>query len=396
MKNNKGQTLYYFLIFTMIILVSWAMMFNIAKLIRDRMIMQNMADNIALSLATHKARTMNFVGLCNYYIGNILALGNLPSLAQLPSYNTNAIGAYLFGDYEKKTFNKALDDDVAKMKKIVELLQAAQEKAMEVHCLYLTTTILQEGTKGHILSISPLPIPTKVGSEKYFGLRRNMKGITYIKTINTQVSTYPHFVYNPFPGHELLELIKDKLSDSEIAIVKPILEILIEICAGFQNMKVYAKSDYSWYITAKNFHKQKIKITLTKPQLSNKNRPLFADLLGIKYPNITVFSAASIYNVKGRMFPSQESEFTGFPSKYLYWGTLPVYLAVMAKMTAECVKINKLFGGIVGIHLSATFVARGIQGSIGEGNSPISNYEKSKEGGWAAHLVPYTVESSAN
>jgi hypothetical protein len=374
----------------MILVISWAMMLNIAKLIRDRMIMQNMADNIALSISTHKARTMNFVASCNYLIGTLLSLGNLPSLVQLPSYNTSSVGAFVFGDYKKNTFHKALDDDVAKMKKVVEFLQAAQEEAMQLHALYQVKTVGSAVADGYALTISPMQMPTKAASEKYFGLKRNMKGITYIKTINTQFSNYPHFVYNPFPGYELLELIKDELGDSEATIVKPILEIILEICGGFQDMKVHSKSDYSWYITDRdNIHKQKIKVSLTKLFPKRNDTPLFAGLLGIEYPVITVFSAAAIYNTKGTMFPSQESEFTGFPSNELQFLLVPIYGYLMIEMAAKCIKINKLFGGIVGIHLAATFSARYIQGMIGEGNSPIKNYEKAKGGGWNAHLVPY-------
>lgn len=44
------------------------------------MTMQNEADNIALSLATYKARVLNFLGNTNYLMGIILSLGMNPSL----------------------------------------------------------------------------------------------------------------------------------------------------------------------------------------------------------------------------------------------------------------------------------------------------------------------------
>jgi hypothetical protein len=237
-------------------------------------------------------------------------------------------------------------------------------------------------------------MPTKSSSEKYFGLRRNMQGITYIKTINTQFGNFPHFVYNPFPAYELLELAKNKLDASDLAIVKPILDIIIEVCGAFQEMKVYEKSEYSWYIADKNFHKQKIKVSMTNEGFlgKNKNNPLFTDLLGIKYPIMTVFSAASIYNTKGAMFPRQESSFTGFPTRDLKILLDIAYGTISGRLIAQCTKIHKLFGGLVSIHLVATYAARNIQGLIGEGNSPIKNYEKAKDGGWAAHLVPYEPE----
>ncbi|GHT42682.1 hypothetical protein AGMMS49921_08480 [Endomicrobiia bacterium] len=94
LKNNKGQTLYYFLILVVIFVISFAMMLNIANLIRNRMIMQNKADNIALSLATHKARVLNFLGGTNYLMGTALSLGMNPRGIQLSSYSTDAIGGF--------------------------------------------------------------------------------------------------------------------------------------------------------------------------------------------------------------------------------------------------------------------------------------------------------------
>ncbi|MDR3253709.1 MAG: hypothetical protein LBT07_01930 [Endomicrobium sp.] len=65
------------------------MMLNIAQLIRNRMALQNEADNIALSLATYKARVLNFVGKTNYLMGTVLSLGMNPRVTQLASYSTN-------------------------------------------------------------------------------------------------------------------------------------------------------------------------------------------------------------------------------------------------------------------------------------------------------------------
>jgi hypothetical protein len=55
-----------------ILIVSWAMIINTAKLLRDRMLMQNAADNAAISLSVHKARALNTLGLLNYAIASAL------------------------------------------------------------------------------------------------------------------------------------------------------------------------------------------------------------------------------------------------------------------------------------------------------------------------------------
>jgi hypothetical protein len=76
--NRKGQVLAYFLVLSMILLISWAMMINIAKLIRDRMILQNSVDNTTLSIATLQARTLNAIGATNYLMATVLSFASDP------------------------------------------------------------------------------------------------------------------------------------------------------------------------------------------------------------------------------------------------------------------------------------------------------------------------------
>ena len=45
MRNRKGQVLPYMLIMSIVLILSWAMMLNIAKVLRDKMILQNTVDN---------------------------------------------------------------------------------------------------------------------------------------------------------------------------------------------------------------------------------------------------------------------------------------------------------------------------------------------------------------
>ena len=63
--NNRAQVLPYFLIMAMVLLISWAMLINIAKVIRDRMVLQNNLDNAVISVANLQARTLNLLGLTN-------------------------------------------------------------------------------------------------------------------------------------------------------------------------------------------------------------------------------------------------------------------------------------------------------------------------------------------
>jgi len=409
--DNKGQTLYYFLIFTMILVISWAMMLNIAKLIRDRMIMQNTADNIALSIAVHKARTMNFVAGCNNLIGSLLALGTKPSLVQIPTYSTEFVAAVPYFDYKDNTFNEAFDRDVGYLKKAVDGLMEAQEKAMQSHLTYVVSLTPIYAARGYALIVNPYKYPSLANAEKSFGLKRNKKRIRYLKTINTQLANIPHIVYNPFPIAGLKDSILQALD--MFPPLKAIFRVLELSGMDFDEIigqmldklgiseivgeKVYATTDHSWYISdGENMYKQKIKVSLSKLP-NSKNDPLFKKFLNIAYPLITVFSASSIYNTKGTMFPEEESNLVGM----LPADTELTLDAAVAKQDLELMKgivelipppIGKLLAAGVEIYILGIKGEHLLRKYDGVKNSPMGNYEKAKEGGWAAHLVPYKTE----
>lgn len=387
LKNNRGQTLYYFLIFTMILVISWAMMLNIAKIIRDRMIMQNTADNIALSIATHKARTMNLVANINYLIGTVLSLGTSPDGVQIPSYDTDKIAAYITGDTSKEYFSEE-EKDVEDMKNIVEKLQQAQEILLKYHMTYPKTLILKYLAQGYMLTV-PLEY-TGFGlenAEKYFGIKRNMKGITYLTTSNLNFQNV-HIVFNPLPittGINFAELLK---------------------IPGYQFMKFvdeniprnkHDKKDYSWYIEdSENMYKQKIKVTLTNDNItgsSSTSKPILGRILNISKPFITVRSASAIYNTKGTMFPESEDTNTGVADAMIsvpYIVFNQVKIANFAK-NLENLKVPPYVIGILTGYLESESCASFWKAYLNR-NNPIDAYNDAKDGGWAAHLVPYNAE----
>lgn len=435
LKNNKGHTLYYFLIFTLVLVLSWAMMLNIAKLIRDRMVMQNMTDNIALSIATHKARTMNIVGGLNYALGAVLKIGTRAEFVQLPNFGTDLVAAYPTGD-RKPGSDGALSKDVAKLKKSVEEIQRAQEDAMEMHLLYLSETYAKLLAKGYIVSITPSPaeyMPTAPIDviEKYFGLKRNTKGITYKKTEN--VFSMFSWVYTKMIALEILNTFSEvagkipllgSIFDNVDSFKKKLEEYLGFNLEDFFEAPVYATSDKSWYITDDNFYDQKTKVMITK--MSNEaNRPLFARLLGISYPAQTFYSAAAIYNTKGTMFPQNESELLGTFAKEkdsLFGAKRQEILRDLGKigdffknipalpledmllfapsalqngiMLAELANRGSYAGAAIGIAITLYIEANCLNTLYkwleGRKDSPINNYLNAKDGGWAAHLVPYS------
>lgn len=414
MKNNKGQTLYYFLIFTMILVISWAMMLNIAKLIRDRMSMQILADNTALSIATNKARIMNFVGNCNYLIGAVLSLGTRGEFVQMRTYDTDTVAAYYFGD-RKENENKELSDDVPTLKNIVEKIQKAQEIAMIEHIAYVYSTYVDLINKGYTPLILPTPVktPSVKTAEEHFGLKRNMKEIKYKGTINVSINdidyvytTMPFKEFKDFLGeevkkHPFLGAVLGFLFDSVDDLIDYILDLL-GLKASYFGSSTRETSPYSWYIIdEEKFYNQKTSVIIRKRR-DNRNRPLFASLLNIAYPSLTSFSAAAIYNTKGTMFPKKESNKLGTFTKD---GGAPsgIEAVLLAFTTAQTIKLDVQLAAKYGkVGAIAAAAVTGYCGAVylrmwhackeGREDSAMNNYLNAKDGGWAAHLVPYHTD----
>ncbi|MDR0800587.1 MAG: hypothetical protein LBN01_03550 [Endomicrobium sp.] len=362
--SHKGQTLYYFLIFVVILVISWAMMLNIANLIRNRMTMQNEADNIALSLVTYKARVLNFLGNTNYLMGTILSLGMNPRVVQLPSYSTDIIGGFPaimnpslenpLSDLKHKTtlLNKQ-NRGVQKIKQIVDTLQKIQDIAIKGYFVHYYSVLADNISKDYDILVSP------VKPEYNLGLKRNSKGIQYYSTINDIC------IYLGYDKH-----------------------------FHFLHREKYKKSNYSWLVEGDKFNKQKVKVILR--QKTNNKSPLFAKLLGIQYPQIIVYSAAAAYNVKGSMFPKKEYTFTGKTKLTMFLVETAACLesALMDFVVAHAMAFGPLalpFIASVAINHLASEIDSQLKSTE---DNPIDAYLKAKNGGWAAHLVPYSCTAA--
>jgi hypothetical protein len=168
--------------------ISWAMILNIACLIRDRIRLQNEADCIVLSLATYKARVLNFLGGTNYLIGEVLSLGINPRITQLVSYSTDMIGGFPatmkpsfespLSDLKHETFGHKNDEGVRKIKYIIDTIQKVQDLAIKSYYAYHYSILSSNIFKDYnVLLFTSRP-------EKNLGLKRNSKGINYYSTIN--------------------------------------------------------------------------------------------------------------------------------------------------------------------------------------------------------------------
>ncbi|MDR0800458.1 MAG: hypothetical protein LBN01_02865 [Endomicrobium sp.] len=355
----------------MILVISWAMTLNIAHLIRNRMTMQNEADNIALSLATYKARILNLLGQTNYLMGAVLSLGMNPRVIQLASYSTDIIGGFpatMIPKFENPLSDlkhkcglvrgKKSSSGVQKIKQIVNTLQKVQDTAIKgysiYHCSVLTINNLSKDYNVMLFPEKP---------EKNLGLKRNSKGIKYYSTTNRCI---------------YLE------ADKHLHILKS---------------EEYKKDSYSWLVEGNTFNKQKVKVILRQKTSSNK-RPLFAKLLGIKYPEIVVYSAAAAYNVKGSMFPKKEDTFTGATkvtaalveaASAAQYILMESAIANIASLSGPAASVIFLLGTGVNTINYAKSKTTLVQ-LISNKDNPISAYLKAEDGGWSAHLVPYGCE----
>jgi hypothetical protein len=252
------------------------------------------------------------------------------------------------------------------IKETVEILQKAQSAVMAAYAAQIYATIYEYNKDDYNMLILSLPeIKDLTKPEKYLGLKKNLLGINYMKTDNycLDVKTV-HF-------HFLLALIT-------------------------------GRSEYSWLVEDKDFHEQKIAIILRKKP--NEKKTVFARLLNIKFPELIAYSAAAPYNVKGSMFPKQESEYTGFNKETAIVSAassaLQSLLMAKAISKAKDIPIPYLNFAILvvgeGFLLAAELKNASRLASIITSDNPIDTYLKARTGGWAAHLIPYKSKQDEN
>ena len=100
MGNRKGQVLPYMLVMSIILILSWAMMLNIAKVLRDKMILQNTVDNAAISIANLSARTLNLLGQTNYLMATVLSTAGYPESLTFDTLLNKHVSKWMRGPVE--------------------------------------------------------------------------------------------------------------------------------------------------------------------------------------------------------------------------------------------------------------------------------------------------------
>jgi len=393
-KNQKGQVLPYFLVLSMILLISWAMMINIAKLVRDRMMLQNSVDNTARSVATLQARTLNAIGATNYLMATVLSFGSSPHTPDIgavlrklkidinidfgglmyPSFSTEMIAGSMidgpFSDY-KCLPGYYSEQGVLNIKRLVNGIQNIQRTILYSYIAGYGQILAKIPDKNCKVIVMPSRYAKNPGSfslggsdpvraaENLLGIKRNSNGIKYYGTYNFCIKGggHRHFVF-------------------------------ARKCTSNKDDK------YSWYVQDNNFYDQKFVAFGTK--FPDKGYPVFGKLIGIKGQPVTATGAAGVYNVDGAMLPAAENTKIGVE---------PLTVALMSKMMADQLFVITTVASdiakipVVGPPAAIGFIilagglyttetANTITNALNNDDTLIHQYNKAKYGGWDSHLVP--------
>mgnify|MGYP006872980194 CR=1 FL=1 len=398
--RNRGQVLPYTLIMALILIMSWAMMVNIAKVIRDRMTLQNKVDNAVMSIATLQARTLNFLGTTNNLIATVLStagypeslsydilIKNVPSAIRgkvkdifgvvptlyVPSFSTDKVCGSLipgpFCDYKCNGIRTEYKG-VKNLRTVVNSIRKMQDAAVSAYLVNYAAILKEFSSDNTKIVVVPSRFAKNIKSFNFsnintkslsptslLGIKKNSKGIQYFKTVNyclNVAGVHAHFV-------------------------KP---------------EQYRKDKYSWYVRDENFDDKKLVALGIQSLNNNKNYPLFQRIFNIKMPQLVAVSAAGLYNSKGAMFPDAETDktgvnFTSISALYIL-GTQSQMLITLASELSGIPLIGWAAAAVV-VGLEADMMATSgvnFYNAKKEKNTPIYTYKNAKLGGWDSHLVP--------
>lgn len=373
MNNRKGQVLPYMLVMSLILIFSWAMMVNIAKILRDKMILQNYVDNTVISVANLQARTLNLLGATNSLMATVLSTASYPMIAMFPSFSTDKVGGSMipgpFCDYYCPKAGVAVNErysGVLKMKKLVNSIQQFQD-------LLLTNYMVQSA-----LLLNKIPdkdykvfvIPSRYAKgtnlfnfnitdpKVWLGIKRNTKGITYYKTMNFCLDAKSKHYHIVIP-------------------------------------RQYMKDNVSWYVQNTDFYDKKLVGIGIKTPSKNDGYPLFKNIFDVNMPVLYSLGAVGLYNVKGPMFPEKEDTSTGL--SYITAALLSPMVAQQLFVFYNIIQAVAYIPAVgqvcaaVGIAAAAYYAEEATRKIIREPlnkETPIYKYNEAELGGWDAHLVP--------
>ena len=402
--RSRGQTAPYFLTMAVILAMCWAMMVNIAKLLKDRMMMQNAADNAALSVAVFRARTLNLLGASNYLMAAALSSSAYPCMVPVPMFNTGYVGGsvssipFPFCD-KRRSKTSGFDTGVEhagvnRLRYTVNTIHNFQKLLVlnyTANSILIAQTIGQRQEKNsrgkNTGADITIPIPAEmagsldshsissssqlqlketlmnVSPEKSLGIRKNTKTITYYKTINIQID---------FPRRHHIVLPKKWMSE-----------------------------ETGWYTATDDFYRQKVVVLSMKNMDSESNRgyPLLKGFFrDTAWPPAVTVAAAAVYNAKGKMFPGRCDAVTGIPG-FLRAPLIASQARQIKELYDLAEDLQKLpyIGQALGMSVMAAIAYTGtismqsLLAALNDPEAPSGQYETAESHGWDAHLVPVDV-----
>jgi len=264
-KNNKGQIIVFALLSIFSLTLFWIMTINIAKLIRDRIVLQNAADSAAQTASCIRARALNFIGSLNFNLGLLLAI---PEFCWWPHYECNNGYHWNSSDKLAKLYEKTVN---AIIKSQIDI-----NKSYGGGWAYLEANKVAKNIgadKIYPLNKSEEPFSLK--------LQRNKGDIWYWNSFNCGATLLQHYHFGPVPDF----------------------------------FNINKKTNTSrWYQQSKDFYKKKL-IIIAEKKYEKSWFPLARNLLGIKPPVIYAISASRPYNKYGPMFPPETDHWINFKLK---------------------------------------------------------------------------------
>jgi len=344
--RRTGQAMPYFFMMMIVLAMSWMMLINVGKLMTERMMMQNAADNAALSVACYRARVLNKLGQINYLIGCALygtktgltnwhiigvftgpygvcspvpiyipeaVVDNQQKIAAVPDVMMLGVPKCSMGTASGSDEQKATISSIRNLVKGMVTVQDSIRLPYPGGAAILAKNIAklqQRNNAGEDTGADLAAVIPWGGANGYkLGLERNENGVKYFASKTIYISVPPIPVVLPPGLHVHIWLPED-----------------------------YAEEEKSWLFADKEeFYKHhKITVLATKNADTEKGYPFGAGLFGgIKWPTIQTMASAAVYNAQGPMFPLDDKD------------------------------------------------------SPGDKISPVvKEYEKAEEAGWDAHLVP--------
>jgi len=315
-RSASGQALPYMLVMMVVLIISWAMMLNVAQLLTDRMIMQNAVDNAALSAAVCKARLLNKLGQLNYLIGCAL-YGTEYGITNYNSYGVTGgvygicpqvVGAAdfkCFTDTQKKIGSvldashsgcTGMDNGSAESERIIVSIRNLVNGLIKVQDALIAQyrfefdnpvlsanrmyKIAQRQDQINVNSKIKYIIVINPESLSLNDIVRNENGIDYCKTKSICISVPPN----------------------------PITPAGIHGHAFWTADYVHERKSWLYADQESFFRNQKIIVVAgsNNDSESTKGYPVFGKWIGLSWPAISVTAAAAVYNTQGPMFTVEQ------------------------------------------------------------------------------------------